>query len=63
MSEEEDTLYVFHEPHMTGGHATIEITRAQIVKFMREAFPEWSCTDEEALQEFVAVNWATKKAD
>ncbi len=46
----------FVEPHPTGGHATVTLTKEQAVNWTRAVHPELS--DEQALENFIVVHWA-----
>jgi hypothetical protein len=49
----DERLFVFQEPHVTGGTATILITGKQIVDFMREMTANpFVCIHEEWIKEF-----------
>lgn len=61
----EEEIYVFYEPHHTGGCCIVEITRTQAIAFQKKI--AWDlhtykyATDEDALRAFIGTNWATKK--
>jgi glutaredoxin-related protein len=54
--------YIFLEPHPSGGHATIEITEEQILKYMKKTPEHCKClTDEQIIETFTVINWAFEK--
>ena len=58
---EHNKILIFQEPHLTGGHATIEIKVGQAIKYIKTFYSELS--DEEALEEFININWAYYKKE
>lgn len=62
-----DEIYVFVEPHPTGGDCTVEITSTKAIKFQRRYAKLYHKyvyeTDEEALADFIDIHWATRKYD
>lgn len=55
--------YKFFEPHITGGDARIVITETQIIKYMKNIYADRNQEypgDENAVLDFIAVNWATE---
>lgn len=57
----EERVFVFDEPHYTGGNARVEITESQVVRFMKENYPDRGFSDEELVESFVINNWAWEK--
>jgi hypothetical protein len=57
--------YIFHEPHVTGGHATVEINEEQILEFMNEVYKNTiefkQLTDKQKIDEFIVVHWCEEK--
>jgi len=51
---------VFVEPHVSGGVCRIELTERQAIDWYKKATCR-NVSDEEALQNFIAVNWAWYK--
>lgn len=62
-----DQLYRFEEPHLTGGNATITITREQIIKYIRNHpnlyHGQGLYSEAELVEQFCANNWAYKVKD
>lgn len=62
-----DEIYVFVEPHPTGGDCTVEITRSKAIKFQkRYAKIQHKCyytSDQEALDDFIDIHLAWRKKD
>jgi len=58
-----DKIYVFHEPHITGGHAIIEVTESQIMQYMKslDKLKDKGLTDEQYLDYFLVNNWCHEK--
>lgn len=53
-------IYEFVEPHVTGGNATIRITRREIILYMRD-HPEFTlpgATDDALVEQFRLNTWA-----
>ena len=63
MSQALKQIYIFEEPHCTGGNATIEITGEQIIDYMVklniEAYDE--LTFQKLIDDFCTNHWAWKK--
>ena len=49
-------VYCFNEPHITGGHAIVEITEEQICDWMKKTYP--MVKEEHQIEEFCALHWA-----
>jgi hypothetical protein len=55
--------YRFFEPHWTGGHAIVHITREQILEYYRTQRPVRTIVlkDEESIiDDFIICNWAER---
>lgn len=59
-----ERTFTFVEPHITGGHCTVEITESQILKYMRERHKnksKWAdATDNILVDEFCIVHWCSE---
>ena len=55
----DERIYVFVEPHPTGGSATIEITEFQIRIWMTGTYPQ--IPTEHQVDEFCLLHWAWEK--
>ena len=55
----DDEVWVFIEPHPTGGVATVEITRAEILSLMKPAHNNSS--EDATIRGFVSIHWAVRK--
>jgi hypothetical protein len=61
----EDEIWAYDEPHESGGNVHITMTKKQAAEWMKNSYqklhPSYKyMNDEEAFNEFVAVNWAYK---
>ena len=56
--EQPEESWEFVEPHSTGGHCVVTITRSQIIAFQRGRGLTYS--DKKLVDEFVVVHWARK---
>ena len=64
-----ERVFVFVEPHPTGGDCTIRITESQILKYMNKEIkqkiqkkhPDMDVTDELLIEEFCVVHWASEE--
>lgn len=62
----DNELYQFNEPHITGGTAVVTITRRQAIEWTKQAvrniakFEPRDISDETMLQSFITSNWAWK---
>ena len=56
-----DEYYEYIEPHPSGGTCTIRMTRQQAIDWTYRAHVGLS--DEQALQDFIAIHWAYKVED
>jgi len=58
----DERIWLFVEPHITGGHCTVEITDEQIIAFMSKSeAKEKGATRDQLIDEFVVVNWCWEK--
>ena len=60
MNEKKEIYYEFVEPHITGGHATIIISESKILEYMKKVYPNSELSDNELIEEFAIVHWASK---
>jgi hypothetical protein len=60
MSFNYEDIYEFHEPHQTGGDATIRITVRQIIDYQKPCHPyeKDGYSDQDILDDFIVVHWA-----
>ena len=60
MAEKDEEVYEFSEPHITGGHAVITVTRQQIIDYMKKIDSDEykNSTDDELVREFCVIHWA-----
>ena len=54
-------VYCFNEPHITGGHAIVEITEEQIHDWMKKTYP--MVKEEHQIEEFCVLHWAWEKVE
>ena len=55
----DERIYVFVEPHFTGGESTIEISESKIMKFMAEHYSNVPLMYR--LETFITIHWAWEK--
>lgn len=59
-----ERTFTFVEPHITGGHCTVEITESQILDYMRNRHDKKliyaDATDDVLVDEFCIVHWCTE---
>lgn len=52
-----DATLIFVEPHITGGESTVKISASVAIQYQNRKY--YYSSAEEALADFIAVNWCT----
>jgi hypothetical protein len=65
LAEHKSKVYLFCEPHVTGGNSLVSITDRQIIDYMKRLNdPRYNnISDEDIILDFISVHWAWEKTD